>query len=101
QSMALGMAEYRSGNYAAADQALSTAEKLGKDARTISGAAEFFHVMSLLKQGKEAEAHKLFSESETRMKPIPQEERKLFSGGDDLIVWVSYKEAKALLQSKA
>ena len=54
--------------------------------------AKFYRAMSLFRQGQEAEARQLFAEAEAKMKPLP--------GGadhDDLILWLAYKEAKALL----
>ena len=102
--MALGMAEYRSGSYPAADEALTAAALAGKDNRHVRDTARFFHAMSLFQQGKAADARKLFAEAEAEMKPLPADTRQPFADGagpDDLIVWLAYKEAKALLQSEA
>ncbi len=100
--MALGMAEYRSGSYPAADAALSAAELEGKDNPHVRDTARFFQAMSLFQQGKPAEARKLFAEAEAEMKPLPADERQPFADGatpDDLIVWLADKEAKTLLRS--
>ena len=97
--MALGMAEYRHGNYAAADAALTAAEQAGKDNRHVRDSARFFHAMSLFRQSREAEARKLFTEAEAQMKPLPADERQPLAnraGPDDIIVWLACKEAKAL-----
>jgi tetratricopeptide (TPR) repeat protein len=100
--MVLGMAEYRQGNYQAADQALTTAEESSKDNRLVRYPSRYFHAMSLFRQGKEAEARQLFGDGGTHMKPLPADERQPFAEGahyDDLTVWLSYKEAKAMLQA--
>ena len=57
--------------------------------------------MSLFRQGKATEARALFDEAAAAMKPLPADERKPFADGagpDDVIVWLAYKEAKAMLQ---
>jgi tetratricopeptide (TPR) repeat protein len=99
--MALGMAEYRSGSYPAADAALTAAELAGKDNRHVRDTARFFHAMSLFQQGKAAEARKLFTTAEAQMKPLPAEGQptKDFATPDDLICWLAYKETKTLLRS--
>jgi cellobiose-specific phosphotransferase system component IIA len=102
--MGLGMAEYRHGNFAAADQALSAAEEAGKNNHWVKDASRFFHAMSLFRQGKEAEARQLFAEAEAQMKPLPADERQPLANGADLndvVVWIAHKEAKALLESNA
>jgi WD40 repeat protein/tetratricopeptide (TPR) repeat protein len=99
--LALGMAEYRAGNYSATDVALSDAMRGGGGVPIIAGPARFYRAMSLFRQGKDTEARNLFSEAATKMKPMPADERQPLANGaglDDLIVWLAYKEAKALLQ---
>src|SRR4030095_8932992 len=49
--MVLGMAEYRHGNYRAADQALTAAEELGKGNRFVRDPGRFFHAMRLFQPG--------------------------------------------------
>jgi len=66
----------------------------------IGGTAGYYRAMSLFQRGKAAEARQLFNETETEMKPLPADENNPMAGGgdlDDLIVWLAYKEAKALL----
>jgi tetratricopeptide (TPR) repeat protein len=102
--MALGMAEYRSGHYPAADAALLTASKLGARNSYVSGTTAFYRAMSLFRQGKEAEARKLAAEAAARMKPLPTDEKAPLAAGanaDDLILWLAYKEAKALIRFDA
>ena len=65
--MALGMAEYRDGNYPA-DQTLTAAEQASKGNRHVQDPARFFHAMSLFRQGKKAEARKLFAEAGAQIK---------------------------------
>jgi hypothetical protein len=99
--MALGMAEYRSGHFAAADAALLAASQLGNSKAYLSGTTAFYQAMSLFRQGKEAEARKLASAAAAKMKPFPADEKNPLSGNasaDDLILWMAYKEAKALIQ---
>ena len=53
----------------------------------------------MFRQGKENEARKLATEAAARMKPLPKDEKNPLAGGatpDDLILWLTYKEAKAL-----
>jgi tetratricopeptide (TPR) repeat protein len=98
--MALGMAEYRHGNYGAADAALAAAEQAENAHRHVREAAPFFRAMSLFRQGKAPEARKLFTEAQARMKPLPADERQPFANNavaDDVIIWLAYKEAKMLL----
>jgi tetratricopeptide (TPR) repeat protein len=100
--LALGMAEYRSGNYAAAEEALLAAEKAGPTNRFVTGTAPFYRALSLFRQGnKEEEARKLALAAAAKMKPLPQDENNPLAGDadhDDLILWLAYKEAKALIQ---
>jgi len=98
--MALGMAEYRNGHYAAADEALSAAAQAGKNDPSASGTTAFYRAMSLFRQGNETKARRLFTEAASRMKPLPADDKNPLAGGataDDLILWLAYKEAKALL----
>ncbi len=100
--LALGMAEYRSGSYPAADEALTASELAGKDNRHVRDTARFFHAMSLFQQGKASEARRLLAKAAAETKPLPAAARQPFASGttpDDLIVWLAYKEAKTLLHS--
>jgi cellobiose-specific phosphotransferase system component IIA len=111
--MCLGLAEYRNGQYAAAEQALTIAEQTVGDNHLISvdgqhqiqGTARLFRAMSLFRQDKLEEARKLFSQAEAQMPPLPKDESKPFVDGrptshDDLIWWLAYKEAKALIEGQ-
>ena len=102
--LALGMAEYRSGNYAAADDALLAAAKAGPNNPHVTGTSAFYRAMSLFRQGKQDEARKLAIAAAAKMKPLPKDENNPLAGDasyDDLILWLAYKEAKAMIQFDA
>jgi hypothetical protein len=102
--MALGMAEYRSGHFAEADTALCAALAAGKRNPHIARTSAFYRAMSLFRRGKKDEAHKLATEAAAKMKSLPKDEKNPLAGGanhDDLIVWLAYKEAKAMIQLDA
>ena len=94
------MAEYRSGNYAAADEALVAAAKAGPNNRWVTGIAAFYRAMSLFRQGKEDAARQLALAAAATMRPLPKGEQNPLANQashDDLILWLAYKEAKALI----
>jgi serine/threonine protein kinase len=92
--LALGMAEYRRRNYVAAEHALLEAQSM---APLNSG---FFRAMSLYQRGQVSQARDLFQATAKRMRPLPDDHLNPLAGGasgDDIIVWLAYREAKALL----
>ena len=98
--LALGMAEYRSGNHAAATEALLAAGKAGPNNAMATGIAAFYRAMSLFRQGKSDEARQLAIAAAVKMKPLPKDEQNPPTGDadwDDLILWLAYKEAKAMI----
>jgi tetratricopeptide (TPR) repeat protein len=98
---ALGMAEYRRGNYASAEEGLLAAEKSGPNNRYVTGTSPFYRAMSLFRQGNQEEARKLAIAAAAKMKPLPKDENNPLAGDadhDDLILWLAYKEAKAMIQ---
>jgi tetratricopeptide (TPR) repeat protein len=102
--LALGMAEYRSGNNAAADEALCAAVKDGPLNPRITGMSAFYRAMVLFRQGKLDEARKLAIAAAAKMKPLPKDEQNPLANGayyDDLIVWLAYREAKAMMKLDA
>lgn len=102
--LSLGMAQYRAGDYMAADAALGEAERLGSKIKYVPLAARLYRAMSLSRQGKQSEAQALFSAAAAKMDPLPDDEKnpKLTNNLiDELIVWMAYKEAKALLSPKS
>ena len=104
--LALGLAEYRIGQFAAAEPTLAAVEqKLGEN-HDLLGIARLFRVMSLCRQHQPEEARQLMSLAEAQMNPLPQDQRKPLVNGspcsyDDLICWMAYKEAKSLLNDFA
>ncbi len=112
--MALGMAEYRCGHFAEAEAALQAAannakpsnDLIANNALSVSGTSSFYRAMGLFRQGKKDEARKLATEAASRMKPLPADENNPLAGGvdddhNDLILWVAYKEAKAMIMFDA
>jgi hypothetical protein len=102
--LALGMAEYRRGHFAEADAALIAAAKGVKDNSHVAGTSALYRAMSLFRQGKEDEARKLATGAAAAMKPLPKDEKNPLAGdasADDLILWLAYKEAKAVIQFDA
>ena len=102
--MALGMAEYRSGHFAEADAALIAAATGGKDNPRVVGTSAFYRAMGLFRQGKTDLARQLATEAAAKMRPLPVDEQKPLAGGadaDDLILWLAYKEAKAMIPFEA
>ena len=102
--MALGMAEYRSGHFAEADAALIAAAKGVKDNPHVAGTSAFYRAMSLFRQGKPDEARKVAIAAAAQVKPLPKDEQNPLVNGpshDDLVLWLAYKEAKAMIQFEA
>jgi tetratricopeptide (TPR) repeat protein len=95
--MTLGMTEYRDGRFAEAVQTLlATPDTTG----IVGGTSAFYRAMSLFQQGKKDEARALFTATAATMKALPADEKQPLAGqanADDLILWLAYKEAKALL----
>ena len=104
-----GMAEYRRGNYKAADEAMLAAERqcAVKDAwrpEVVAGTAQAFRAMSLFQQGDRDGARKLLATVEAEMAPPPADDRQPLAGDadhDDLVLWLAWREAKALFEKEA
>jgi tetratricopeptide (TPR) repeat protein len=109
--LGLGLAEYRNGQYPDAEGPLTIAEQTAGNnpvftvgiQHQIQGTARLYRAMSLFRQGKLEEARKLFEQAEAQVSPFPKDESKPFLDGkpatyDDLICWLAYKEAKALIE---
>ncbi len=102
--IALGMAEYRSEHFKEADAALIAAATGGKDNPRLVGTSAFYRAMGLFRQGKTDLARELATEAAAKMKPLPIDEQKPLLGDadhDDLIIWLAYKEAKAMIRFNA
>jgi hypothetical protein len=101
--LGLGLAEYRNGQYAAAEHTLTITEQMSGDLHVILGTARLFRAMSLFRDDKLEASQKLFSLAEAQMPPLPKDESRAFLDGrpatiDDLILWLAYKEARALIE---
>ena len=102
--LALGMAEYRSGHDAGAQEALLAAANADPSNPQVTGTAAFYRAMSLFRQGKHDEARKLALAAAAKIKPLPKDEQNPWANDalpDDLIPWLVYKEAKAILKFEA
>jgi hypothetical protein len=102
--MALGMVEYRNGEYAAADEALTASIDARGTIPQLSGTSAFYRAMSLYRLGKEAEARALAKEAVSKMRPLPADEKNPLAGNvnhDHLILWMAYKEARDLVKFDA
>jgi eukaryotic-like serine/threonine-protein kinase len=101
--LALGMAEYRNGLYAAADQILTIAEQTGDKLGKFPGTVRCYRAMSLFRQGHPEEARKLFGQAGALMPPPPDDEHyeKHSASYGEVIWWITYKEAKSLLNAPA
>jgi hypothetical protein len=102
--MSLGMSLYRSSHFAEADEALIAALQGGKIYPHVSGTSAFYHAMSLFRQGQPDDARKIAAAAASRMKPFPKDEKNPLAENanlDDLILWMAYKEAKALIKFDA
>lgn len=99
--LTLGMAHYRSGDYAAADEALRAAAEAAANAAYVPIMAGFFQAMCQFRQGHEENARKLALEAAAKMPPLPADEQNPPLVGnnyhDDMILWLAYKEAKTLI----
>ncbi|HWY87420.1 MAG TPA: DUF3108 domain-containing protein, partial [Gemmataceae bacterium] len=104
--LALGLAEYRNLQYAAAERTLADAEQSAGGIQAISGTARLFRAMSLFQENRPEEARKLFSQAEVEMPPLPKDEHQPLVDGsladrDMLIWWLAYKEARSLIAEPA
>jgi tetratricopeptide (TPR) repeat protein len=100
--LSLGLAEYRSGQYADAEQTLADSlQTIGKH-QDILETPLFFRALSLFQLDRIEEARKLFSEAEKQMPPFPQDQTKPILDGslashDVIICWLACKEARSVL----
>jgi len=104
--LGLGLADYRNGQYAAAERTLTIAEQTAGEVHNIQETARLFRATSLFRQNKPEEARKVFSQAEAQMPPLPKDESKPMVDGkaadrDLLVTWLAYKEAKILMDGKS
>jgi hypothetical protein len=98
--MALGMAEYRAGLHAEAEEELLLATGSVADHPHINGTSAFYLAMCKFRRGKAAEARARASSAIRKMRPIPRAEDDPLLGAenpDDLFLRMAFKEATALL----
>ena len=70
----------------------------------VSVTSAWYRAMSLFRQGQEALAHKLATETVAKMRPLPTDEKNPLGdkdNADDLILWMAFKEAKVLIRFDA
>ena len=76
----------------------------GAGAVCLKCTADLYRAMSLFRQGRSAEAGDAFAAAEAKMRPYPTDEQNPVADGpdqNDLIVWLAYREVKALLAETA
>lgn len=101
--LALGAAEFRLKDYAAAEAALVIPANAGpgdEQEDQLRSAARLYLAMSKFKQGDVSSARRLMEDTEATMRPLPVDEKKPLAGGanhDDLMVWLIYREARDLI----
>jgi tetratricopeptide (TPR) repeat protein len=100
----LGVAAFRLERYPEAERMLLQSEQDGPGtwhpaARTCT--SKFFRAMMLFRQGRKDAARRLSIEAEAETPPLPAEVHWSLAEGadyDDLMLWLAYKEARALLK---
>jgi tetratricopeptide (TPR) repeat protein len=104
--LSMGLAEFRNGQYAAAEQTLANAERAFAEDREMLPIARLFHAMNLTRQNRTDDARKLLTQAAAQMPPLPQDETKPQVDGkavshDVLIGWLAYKEAESMLNQRS
>ena len=100
--LSLGMAEYRNGSHAEAEQTLVEAEQTAGKYRDIPGTARMFRAMNVFQQGRADEARELYNQAVTLLPPFPADTGRPVIGGkiashDVIIGWLAGQEAKFLI----
>ena len=93
------MAQYRSGEYA---KALATLATVDLEWPPVALATNYYEVLCMVREGGNdnlRKARALFSETESKMPPVPSDDDAASQGGDRLLMWLAYKEAKAALDA--
>ncbi|HZR19643.1 MAG TPA: tetratricopeptide repeat protein [Verrucomicrobiae bacterium] len=106
--LGLGMAEYRSGHFPEAEQAFiaadtgATEHPEGPCPGGVKAAARLYRAMTLFRQGRTAEATKIYDEISAEMKLHPDDEENPLANGasyEDVIAWLAWRETKAMLSA--
>jgi tetratricopeptide (TPR) repeat protein len=103
--LTLGVAAYRLERYPEAERMLLESEQDGPSiwhppARTCT--SKLFRAMMLFRQDQLDAARRLFTEAEAATPPLPADVQWSLAEGadyDDLMLWLSYREARALLKT--
>ncbi len=99
--IALGMAEYRAGNFEAAEKALALADDLSpkNGGEHPKATARLYRAMCLGRMGDTNAALLAFNSAAPRRLPTPEDELAPLEHGDgnDLVVWLALREAGAIL----
>jgi serine/threonine protein kinase/Flp pilus assembly protein TadD len=99
----LGVALYRAGRYPEAQRVLLASQQGGPAAQPndrINIRAGCFQTMLLFQQGQSEAARRLLAQVGAQIPPLPEDVKWSLAQGaecDDLILWLTYKEARELL----
>lgn len=80
------------------------AEKAGANIPIMEGISRFYRAMGLYRQGKQDEARRLAANTAAQMRPLPKDDRNPLvdcAYYDTQIMWLEYKEAKAMIKFEA
>ncbi|HEX3626623.1 MAG TPA: tetratricopeptide repeat protein [Verrucomicrobiae bacterium] len=100
--LSLGMAQYRIGRYADADQTLALASQTPGSVPDISCTAQFFRAMCLFQEANPADARELFNQAQSQMTPLPRDPNvpvidARTASHDTIVSWLAFHEAQSLL----
>jgi hypothetical protein len=96
-----GLAEFRAGNDLGAEEILRTVRLGGISARL--AVVPIYRAMIAVRTGRLEDAHRLLDDAAARMRPLPIDAQDpLAQGGDhdDLITWLAWNEAQAMLKAR-
>ncbi len=97
RSMLLGIAQYRCGEFA---KARVTLETVDLEWPPVALATDYFEVLCMVREGGNAnltKARALFGETEKKMPAVPSDDEAAKQAPERLLMWLAYKEAKAVL----
>ncbi|MFK7850479.1 MAG: protein kinase [Akkermansiaceae bacterium] len=100
RTMLAGMAQFRCGNFS---KAKATLESVDLKWPPVAQASNYYEVLCMIYEGGDEnleKARELFTNTENEMPSIPSDDQIEDKAPDKLIVWLAYKEAKALLDPK-
>lgn len=101
--LALGMAEYRLGEYESALAEFELIAKNGVTAQTLPVTAAFHRAMSLAQLGRRDEAKSWQVQALQKMRPMPESDQNPLANNanaDDIIAWLANRECEALLSGR-